>query len=182
MIDGLNVSVVRTKYDYDNYVPANYRAQYSYDDSKAFLPWLVVTPYKRDEGVMPNQVKFAFDPTPDFSALQQYPGIVEVSADGKYVICNFDTFNNLLIDINKEVYPNGEFADGECTITMFVGETLETATQKIVYKVGEMDVNEAQELIAVNFAQQGQKDVARFLNTIATKVYGVTYNTPPIEE
>lgn len=180
MIDGLNVYVVRTEYDYNNYVPANYRAQYSYDDSKAYLPWLVVSPYKRDEGIMPNQVKFAFDPTPDFTNLQQYPGKVDVSDDGKYIICDFDTFNSLLIDINKEVYPNGEFANGECTITMFVGDTLETATQKIVFNVGEMSVSEAQELIALNFAQQGQKDVAKFLNTIATKVYGVTYNTPPI--
>ena len=180
MIDGLNVYVVRTEYDYNTYVPAKYRASYSYDDSKASLPWLVVSPYKRDEGIMPNQVKFAFDPTPDFTSLQQYPGQVEISDDGKYIICDFDTFNDLLIDVNKEVYPNGEFAAGECTITMFVGETLETATQKIVFNVGEMSVSEAQELIAVNFAQQGQKDVAKFLNTIVTKVYGVTYNTPPI--
>ena len=180
MIDGLNVYVVRTEYDYNTYVPANYRANYSYDDSKAYLPWLVVSPYKRDEGIMPNQVKFAFDPTPDFTNLQQYPGQVEISDDGKYIICDFDTFSTLLIDVNKEVYPNGEFAAGECTITMFVGDTLETATQKIVFNVGEMSVSDAQALIAKNFAQQGQKEVAQFLNTIATKVYGVTYNTPPI--
>ena len=180
MIRNFSANVVRTKYDYETYVPAKYRAQYSYDDSKAYLPWLVITPYKDEEdGILPDSCKLTFEPTPDFTNLDETPGVVTKSADGKYLNINWASFGSLLIDVNKEVYPNGEFANGECKIVMFEGD-LDNPTKKIEIEVGELSVSEAQALIALNFNQQGQAQVGKLLNTLATKVYGVTYNTPPI--
>lgn len=180
-IAGINVHIVRTKYDYETYVPESYRSQYPYDTQKQYFPWIIISPDKvdNDEGILPLKFNVAFSPTADFTNLTESDAC-KVSADGKYLECDFTRYNHLMIDVNLEVYPNGEF-DGNFELTSFVG-TLAAPTAKIVTEVKELDVNEAQALIALNFAQQGQKEVGALLNTIATKVYGVTYKTPPIEE
>lgn len=180
-IAGINVHIVRTKYDYETYVPESYRKQYSYDTQKAYFPWLVITADKVDsnDGILPTKFNIAFSPEADFTNLVENEACKK-SADGKYLEVDLTNFNSLLIDVNLELYPNGGF-DGNVEVTSFVG-TLAAPTAKIVTDVKELDVNEAQALIALNFAQQGQKDVSALLNTIATKVYGVTYQTPPISE
>lgn len=181
MIQGLHVNVVRTKYDWDTYIPDNYKRQYTYEQSKATLPWLVVSPEKVDsnDGILPLQCNMAFSPTPDFTNLVEVAEC-KVSADGKYCEVDFTNCNHLLMAVNSEIYPDNTF-DGNTEVTLFTG-TLEAPTAKVSFKLAELDVNEAQALIALFFNQQGQSQVGDLLNTIATKVYGVTYNTPPIEE
>ena len=179
MIRNLSVNVVRTEYDYNTYVPESYRKDHPYSGEGGF-PWLVIAPYKSDDGLLPEESKLTFDPTPDFTSLVTIPDIVSVSDDGKYLNVDWSKVNNaLLINVNAEIYPNGEFANGECKVIAFDG-SLADPDYKIEVEVGEMDVNEAQALIALNFNQQGQVAVGKLLNTIATKVYGVTYNTPPM--
>ena len=180
MIRNFSVNVVRTEYDYNTYVPEAYRADHPYSGEGGF-PWLVITPYKDEEdGILPDVCKMTFDPTPDFTSLTELPDICTISADGKYLNVDWSKIQNaLLIDVNKEIYPNDEFANGECKVIMFDGD-IEDPDHEIEVEVGEMDVNEAQALIALHFNQQGQEAVGKLLNTIATKVYGVTYATPPI--
>ena len=180
MIRNFSVNVVRTEYDYNTYVPESYRKDHPYSGEGGF-PWLVIAPYKDGEdGILPDECKLTFEPTPDFTSLTEIEDVVTVSDDGKYLNVDWSKIPNaLLIDVNTEIYPNAEFANGECKVIMFDGD-FDAPTNEIEVNVGEMSVSEAQAMIALHFAQQGQKDVATLLNTIATKVYGVTYNTPPI--
>lgn len=181
MIRNFSVHVVRTEYDYNTYIPEGYRSTNPYESEKSMLPYLVIVPYKdAEDGILPDACKMTFDPTPDFTSLTELPDVCTISADGKYLNVDWSKIQNaLLMAPNSEIYPNGEFANGECKVIMFDGD-LEDPDHEIEVEVGEMSVSEAQALIALNFNQQGQEAVGKLLNTIATKVYGVTYNTPPI--
>lgn len=181
MIRNFSVHVVRTEYDYNTYIPEGYRQTNPYETEKAMLPYLVIAPYKdAEDGILPDACKMTFEPTPDFSSLTELPGICTISADGKYLNVDWSKIANaLLMAPNSEIYPNGEFANGECKVILFEGD-FANPTKKIEVEVGEMSVSEAQALIALQFNQQGQPAVGKLLNTIATKVYGVTYDTPPM--
>lgn len=181
MIRNFSVHVVRTEYDYNTYIPEGYRQTNPYDTEKAMLPYLVIAPYKdAEDGILPDACKMTFEPTPDFASLTEIPDVCTVSADGKYLNVDWSKIQNaLLMAPNSEIYPNGEFANGECKVILFEGD-FANPTKKIEVEVGEMSVSEAQALIALQFNQQGQPAVGKLLNTIATKVYGVTYDTPPM--
>ena len=67
-VQGISLNVVRNKYEYEKYVSPEYRAKYSYEDSKASLPWLVIGFNKDSAATSNNTAVLSFSPAADFTA------------------------------------------------------------------------------------------------------------------
>lgn len=67
-VQGISLNVVRNKYEYEKYVSPEYRAKYSYEDSKASLPWLVIGFNKDSAATENNTAVLNFSPAADFTA------------------------------------------------------------------------------------------------------------------
>lgn len=170
MIRRISVNLVQTEFDYNKYVSESYREQYPYEVSKDSLPWIVITAVKGDEGI-PEQNKLTLSPEPDFSAIVDSENIKK-SADGKSLELNWSGSTHFMLAVNTEVYPEGGF-DGNADVSLYVGESLEAATERLDAKLVELTVDQCQEIIDLYYRQQGKPTEAKLLDTLVKKVYGV---------
>lgn len=170
MIRSISVNLVQTEFDYNKYVSESYREQYPYEVSKDSLPWIVITAVKGDEGI-PEQNKLTLSPEPDFSAIVDSEAIKK-SADGKSLELNWSGSTRFMLAVNTEVYPEGGF-DGNADVSLYVGDSLEAATERLDAKLVELTVDQCQEIIDLYYRQQGKPTEAKLLDTLVKKVYGV---------
>lgn len=162
--------MVQTEFDYNKYVSESYREQYPYEVSKDSFPWIVITAVKGDEGI-PEQNKLTLSPEPDFSAIVDSEAIKK-SADGKSLELNWSGSTRFMLAVNTEVYPEGGF-DGNADVSLYVGESLEAATERLDAKLEELTVDQCQEIIDLYYRQQGKPTEAKLLDTLVKKVYGI---------
>lgn len=169
MIRSISVNLVQTEFDYNKYVSESYREQYPYEVSKDSLPWIVITADKGDEGI-PEQNKLTISPEPDFFAIVDSENIKK-SADGKSLELNWSGSTRFMLAVT-EIYPDGGF-DGNADVSLYVGESLEAATERLDAKLVELTVDQCQEIIDLYYRQQGKPTEAKLLDTLVKKVYGV---------
>ena len=162
--------MVQTEFDYNKYVSESYREQYPYEVSKDSLPWIVITADKGDDGI-PEQNKLTLSPEPNFSAIVNSENIKK-SADGKSLELNWSGNTRFMLEVNKEVYPEGGF-DGNADVSLYIGESLEAATERLDAKLVGLTIDQCQEIIDLYYRQQGKPTEAMLLETLAKKVYGV---------
>lgn len=170
MIRSISVHLVQTEFDYNKYVSESYREQYPYEVSKASLPWIVIIADKGDDGI-PEQNKLTLSPEPDFSAIVDSEAIKK-SADGKSLELNWNGYTRFYLEVNREVYPEGGF-DRNADVTLYVGDSLEAATERLDAKLVELTIDQCQEIIDLYYRRQGKPTEAMLLETLAKKVYGV---------
>ena len=105
-LQGISIDVVRDEYEYNKYVSESYREQYSYEDSKPSLPWLIVrfdkTAYPDD---MVSKSVMRMEPAANFSK-------INASSDGKWAVdtdtsklklnLSKDGFNTLMLEVKKD--------------------------------------------------------------------------------
>lgn len=94
-LQGISVDIVRNEYEYNKYVSESYREQYSYEDSKASLPWIIVRFSKAayaDNNVSKSSMKMF--PAADFTNISAAP-------NGEWAKDESDK-SKLKLDLSKE--------------------------------------------------------------------------------
>lgn len=71
-LNGIKLNFVRNEYEYNKYVPEDYKKKYDYKASKSSLPWLIIS---FDKGNSPenviNKCKLAFEPKASFDSINK---------------------------------------------------------------------------------------------------------------
>ena len=104
-LQGISVNVVRNEYEYNKYVSADYRAKYSYEDSKPSLPWIIVDFEKANApGDFVSTSELTFSPAADFTGIN-VAGNGEWSAgsDKTKLTVNLQKLNRLMLEAKKDV-------------------------------------------------------------------------------
>lgn len=153
MIRSISVHLVQTEFYYNKYVSESYREQYPYEVSKGSLSWIVIIADKGDDGI-PEQNKLTLSPEPDFSAIVDSEAIKK-SADGKSLELNWNGYTRFYLEVNREVYPEGGF-DGNADVSLYIGESLEAATERLDAKLVDLTIDQCQEIIDLYYRQQGK--------------------------
>ena len=106
-LQGISVDIVRNEYEYNKYVSKSYREQYSYEDSKASLPWIIVrfskTAYAADNISKSNLKMF---PAADFTNISAAPSsewMKDESDKSKLKLdLSKENFNVLMLEAKKD--------------------------------------------------------------------------------
>lgn len=94
-LQGISVDIVRNEYEYNKYVSESYREQYSYEDSKASLPWIIVRFSKAayaDDNISKSSMKML--PAADFTN-------ISAASNGEWTKDESDK-SKLKLDLSKE--------------------------------------------------------------------------------
>ena len=101
----ISVNIVRNEYEYNKYVSESYRKQYSYEESKASLPWLIVRFNKSWGEDQISKSVLSMSPAADFTNISAAPGGEwSVDTDKSKLKLNLskENFNVLMLEARKD--------------------------------------------------------------------------------
>lgn len=178
MIRSINIVLVDTEYDYNKFVPEDYRNKYTYEESKMTLPWLLIFPENTEDsdGIIKDVAYLTFDKAPDFTAVVNDPdGAFEKTADNKFLKVDFSKIKNcLMLEVNNEIYPDKSF-DGKIEAIVFDQDFANYPDVKPVLtaKIEPLTVDQAQYIADLWVRSQGDSALARLLDYFIGKCFDV---------
>lgn len=106
-LQGISIDVVRNEYEYNEYVSASYREQYSYEDSKPSLPWIIIrfvkSAYAED---MIGKSVMRMIPAADFTNISAAPSgqwfVDEADKSRLKLDLSKEGFNSLMLEVKKD--------------------------------------------------------------------------------
>lgn len=177
MLRGINLVLVQTEYEYYKFVPAAYRAEHSYEESKGSLPWLLIFPEKVEEqdGVISEKCFLTFEPEPNFSKItDDANGAFKKTTDNKFLEVDFTKIENcLMLEAKNDVYPDGSF-NGETEVVAFDEPFADypDVKAKVVSGIAPLTEDQVQAMIDVCVRQQGNACLAAVLEYLTASENG----------
>lgn len=124
-LQGISVNVVRNEYEYNKYVSEDYRKQYSYEDSKPSMPWIIID-FARDNAPedFVSGLELTFSPAADFTNISQAGnGEWSVGSDKTKLTVNLQKMGRLMLEAKKDVGYTSLPANFSVTVKDKLGNT-----------------------------------------------------------
>ena len=103
-LNGLSINIVRNEYEYNKYVAESYRKEYSWDDSKGSMPWIIIDFEKANSPT--NQVSnltLSSTPAADFTNISTAPnGEWSVGSDKTKLNINLTNCSRIMFEAKKD--------------------------------------------------------------------------------
>lgn len=100
-LQGIDIHLVRNEFEYDKIVAPAYRKKYSWEESKASTPWVVVDfSCTNSTGDIP--VELSFSPDADFSGINPND-VWEVADGGKILKVNLKKTRRIMFELHKDL-------------------------------------------------------------------------------
>lgn len=200
-LQGISINVVRNEYEYNKYVSEDYRKQYSYEESKPSLPWLIINFNKiaggEDTAKYANNFFLRMNPLAYFGNIneneawtqrQEHLELTRDKLPNKLMLevkkdCNFTALpNHLEVTVWDRVYDETFTAIYDNPIDLADKPKLLEQIDKYCLRQGyDFAHNLLYELVSNKFEESTPKQINVFVDTNDSKTDLVCYTDKPVD-